>query len=73
MEKSKLNWSYPVMNDYIDAIADDVVSVSAIICITILGLNGVTDTSIIASIAGLGGYRYLKSIIRDVKKPKNND
>lgn len=46
--------------DFARELADDFVTVSAIGSIAFLGLNGVTDTFVIGSIAGLGGYAVLK-------------
>lgn len=48
------------LNELIEELASDVVTLGAIGGIAYLGLNGVTDTFVIGTIAGLGGYAVLK-------------
>lgn len=53
----------------IDKITDDFVAIVAIIGVTYLALNGVTELDVIGVVAGLGGYRlYQRGGIS-----KNND
>lgn len=48
------------VNKLADELASDVVTLGAIGSIAYLGLNGVTDTFVIGTVAGLGGYAVLK-------------
>lgn len=54
-----------------DELASDVVTLGAIGSIAYLGLNGVTDTFVIGTVAGLGGYAVLKR--RDASGTSNSD
>lgn len=49
---------------WINRLGDDLVSITSIISLTILALNGFTDPYIVSIIAGLGGY----SLRNKVKK-----
>lgn len=44
----------------VDRITDDLVTITAILAIAYLGINGVANTEVLMAIAGLGGYRLHK-------------
>lgn len=44
----------------LDRVTDELVTISAVVTLGLLGLNGITEPTLVASIAGLGGYRLHK-------------
>lgn len=44
-----------------DQIGDDIVTLAAIVGVSVLGYAGVTDAMVIGAVAGLGGYRMYKN------------